>query len=703
MEFIKIWNVLLRRKVFFITNFVVFVGVVVLLSRMLTPLYKGKSLVWIDTASSTSSLMTKIGVQTAGQATGSNSADEKYYTEITMATVRPILSNLVKEMNLKGSDGNPLEPEKLVENKYTYYLSSTPHVSVAQYQSGAILEISAYDRDPEKAALMSTTLSKLYIQEERNRMINEYKSTHPFISPLIDHVKNGYDANLLELKDFMVKEKVYDLSIAAQAITNKIYAARGDYEDNEKAILGYERTIAEAKEKIKGISVLREASNEITRSEEMKALKIKLNELTISTAEKSVDFTKEHPDYRKILAQLDSSRKLIGTGPELITSLKTYQIDPAYDDLYKGMFTNAINLEIGYAKRKLLKRYMDGYQNDIMELAKKSIQSQQINLELSVSKDTYSTLLKYFNDLKTAEALVLSNIKLVEPAVKPTKAKFPNKKLNYVLGIIFAGFWSLLVTLFMEYIDDSIKTPADLKRLCTLMLLGTVPKSKDMRELLMKHGHLPDLSTVEAYRTIKNNIKYLSVDDPLKTILVTSCVAGEGKSSSATVLAGILSLEYNKVLLMDLDLRKPTIHKIFNLNNTIGVTNILAENKTIEEAISKTDVDNLQVLTSGPIPIDPSRLVESKKLKELLLNLQELYDLVVIDTPPTLAVHDAVEIGRLVDGVVCVIESGKMNAEAVNQVDNLFSNANVKILGVILNKVNRHATGYYHSYYSKYH
>jgi capsular exopolysaccharide synthesis family protein len=702
VEFIKIWNVILRRKWLFFTNFIVFFVVAVLFSHIYPSLYKGKSLVWVDTGSSTSSLMTKIGVQTSTQATGSTSSDNKYYTEIAMATVRPILSNLVKELDLKGNDGKPLDPDKLVENKYTYYLSSTPHIEVKQYEDSALLEVAAYSRDPEKAAKMSTALSKLYIQEERNRLINEYKSTHPFISPLIDDVKRGYNDTLLELQDFMVKEKVYDLSIVAQSINTKLYSVKSDYEDNEKAILGYQTSLAEAKDKIKGISALREASNEISRSEEMKSLKLKLNELSLLTAEKSVDFTKEHPDYRKIIAQIDSIRKLIKAGPELITNLKTYQIDPAYDDLYKSMFTNAINLEIGYAKRKLLKHYIDKYQNDVVGLARKGMQSQKINLELSVRKDSYSTLLKYLIDVKTAEALALSNIKLVESAVKPTKAKFPNKKLIYALGFIFAGFWSLLVTLFMEYIDDSIKTPADLKRMCNLLLLGTVPKSKDMKAQLMKPKHLPDLLAVEAFRSIKNNIKYLTVDNPFKTILVTSSVAGEGKSSSAISLASIVSLEYNKVLLLDLDLRKPTLHKIFNLNNTVGLTNILADNKTIEESVSKTDNEKLDVLTSGPIPIDPSRLVESKKLKELVTNLQDLYDLVIIDTPPTLAVHDAVEIGTFVDGVICVIQSGKMNAEAINQVETLFNNARVKIIGVILNKVNHYGTGYYHSHYSKY-
>ena len=708
MEFNKIWAIILRRRWLCFTNFIVFFGLVVFLSHVLSPVYKGKTLIWVDTAATTSALMTMIGVQTSAQATNSNatSEDYKFYTEISLGTVRPILSKVVKALDLKDSKGEPLDPDKLVESKYTYYISSFPHVKISQYEDAGILEINGYSHDPRKAAQISNEVANLYIEEMRKRTVEEYKSTHPSIQIQIDNIKKEYNRNLEELKDFMNREKTYDLSMESQAIETKIYSAKSEYDDNEKAILGLQKTLAESEKKMKGLGIFRESNRGISRSDQLNTLQTNLNTLLLSITDKSIDFTKEHPDVRRIEAQIEASRKLISKAAEFYLSSKTYSVDPAYDSLYTGMFTNSINLEVAIAKRKLLKWYIGAYQSELMTLPKKNAESQKINLELSAMKDTYSMLLKYIYDVDIAEALVLSNLKIVEPSITPKKPSFPNKTLNYALGFIIAIFWSILVALFMEYIDYSIKTVDDLKRNCNLVFLGTVPKSRKLKNesLITK---LPSNGImVEAIRTIKNNIKYAYIDKPLKTMLITSSISGEGKSTLAAMLSFTMSKEYKKMLLLDLDLRKPILHRIFNLSNKIGVTNVITGNKTIEEVVSKTGIENLDIITSGPIPIDPGNLTESNKMKEFISSLKEQYDLIIIDSPPALAVHDPVVLGTLVDGIIYVVESSKISAAMINHVTDLFNKANVNIIGVIMNKVKSpgmgHYQGYYHSYYDSY-
>jgi len=203
----------------------------------------------------------------------------------------------------------------------------------------------------------------------------------------------------------------------------------------------------------------------------------------------------------------------------------------------------------------------------------------------------------------------------------------------------------------------------------------------------------------EAYRTLRTNIQFSKTDGELKTIMFTSSGPGEGKSTTIANTAVALAQSGKQVILMDCDLRKPMLHKIFDKKNR-GLTNILVEDVTVDDFLQTTQVENLRILTSGPIPPNPSELLGSKKMQQLLDYLKTQADYLIIDVPPVIAVTDACVLASKVDGITLVVNSGTIRPEMAQKAKDLLIKANGHVLGVILNRVViEEEDAYYYYYY----
>lgn len=206
----------------------------------------------------------------------------------------------------------------------------------------------------------------------------------------------------------------------------------------------------------------------------------------------------------------------------------------------------------------------------------------------------------------------------------------------------------------------------------------------------------------EAYRTLRTNIQFSSLDNPIKTMVVTSAGPGEGKTTSVMNLAVTMAQFGSKVLLIDGDLRKPALHKIFAISNELGLTNVLVGEQDYKEGVSPTHVERLEILPAGVIPPNPSELLASNKMKQLLNKVREDYDFVIIDTPPAAVVTDASVLSAVADGTVLVCESGQVPIEGAKRAKELLENVNANIIGVILNKIPTDQKGYSQYYYYHY-
>lgn len=209
----------------------------------------------------------------------------------------------------------------------------------------------------------------------------------------------------------------------------------------------------------------------------------------------------------------------------------------------------------------------------------------------------------------------------------------------------------------------------------------------------------PKSPITEAYRTLRTNIQFASIDKTIKTIMVTSTGPAEGKSTSITNLAVVFAQADKKVLLIDADMRKPTIHHFFILPNRVGLTNIIAGTAGIESALQTSTLPNLHIITSGPVPPNPAELLGSKRMETLIKELISEYDYILFDAPPVIAVSDAQILSQFMDGVLLVVNSGHTHREMAVKAKGLLENVNANVIGVVLNNKEAKGEDYYYYYY----
>ena len=212
----------------------------------------------------------------------------------------------------------------------------------------------------------------------------------------------------------------------------------------------------------------------------------------------------------------------------------------------------------------------------------------------------------------------------------------------------------------------------------------------------------PKNPAAEAYRVIRTSIQFAQAGKSLKTIALTSCTPNEGKSTTIANLAVVLTQAGKSVLLIDCDMRNPTVHKNFKLSNKVGLSSCISMGTALADAVQETGIENLDALTGGVIPPNPSELLGSERMQHILVRAKEEYDYVLLDTPPVLPVTDALVLGNLVDGVILVLDSGEIKVEMARDVKNQLVNAGANILGVVLNKVRSEHHGYGYGYYYYY-
>lgn len=203
----------------------------------------------------------------------------------------------------------------------------------------------------------------------------------------------------------------------------------------------------------------------------------------------------------------------------------------------------------------------------------------------------------------------------------------------------------------------------------------------------------------EQYRTVRTNILFSSIDQELKTIMVTSASPEEGKSMTTANLATVYAHQEKKVLLIDADLRKSTVHTMFKLDNIRGLSNRLVGGSALSETIQKSGIEHLDVITSGPLPPNPSELLGSRKMKDLIDEVKEMYDVIIFDTPPILAVTDAQILANYLDGSILVVRSKQTEFEAAIKAKEALENTTTKLLGAVLNDSERKQSDYYYNYY----
>ncbi len=352
---------------------------------------------------------------------------------------------------------------------------------------------------------------------------------------------------------------------------------------------------------------------------------------------------------------------------------------------------------------------MDRLRNDHGGRTPEALQTEVGRLQSALSQYqlTYSQLLKSEQDMRLAEAKAFGSVTVAEPAAPNAIPVKPKVAQNVLLAALVGLMLAVGVALLIEYLDDTVKSGEDVVALLGVPALGYVMRLKGREaEALATLAEEDSRSPLaEAFRVLRTNLQFSLLDRPGRALLVTSSGPREGKTTTAANLAQVMARAGQKVILVDADLRRPSLHRYFGMRNDEGLTTAMLEPGFLGAASARpTRVENLTVLTSGPLPPNPSELLSSQRMASLVESLKGLADVVLFDSPPALAVSDPSVLARLVEGVMVVVDTGKTRADALRETRQVLERAAGpgKLLGAVLNKLGPHS-GSYSYYYNFYH
>ncbi len=366
------------------------------------------------------------------------------------------------------------------------------------------------------------------------------------------------------------------------------------------------------------------------------------------------------------------------------------------------------DLQIARVTEEKLAAKLGSLKKDVLDIQDSSIDYNILQREVDTNRELYEGLLQRMKEVGVAGGVTTNNISIVDAAEVPYKQHKPNIAFNALLAVIIGLLGGVALAFFFEHLDDTLKTAEDLERRMHLPVLGVVPEVKLQKtqveeswQIAMLSYHDPRSGVAEAYRSVRTSLLFSTSQGAPKALLFTSPGPSEGKTTSALNVAITFTQTGSKVLLIDADLRNPSLHRLLNLENRTGLTNYLAGDAPPIDVSQYTDITNLFAIPSGPLPPNPAELLSGEKMLALLSLAVEKFDYVILDGPPVLGLADALVLANMVDGAVIVVEAGVTRQGQLQGTVKRLRSAHATIIGSVLAKYKEQGTGYgyYHYYY----
>jgi tyrosine-protein kinase len=343
--------------------------------------------------------------------------------------------------------------------------------------------------------------------------------------------------------------------------------------------------------------------------------------------------------------------------------------------------------------------------NSLIAMTSDPATLEQLQSRLTQYRTIYSSLVTSYEQVRLAEEQTSTNVVVSEPAAVPIEPVSPKVPRNTILATLAGMLLAAGVVFIADTLDDTIKNPEEMRRRFNLPILGMIAwhETENGRPVTLTQPRSP---TAEAFRSLRTNVTYAALDRPLRRILVTSPTPQEGKTTISCSLAVVFSQNDKNVVLVDADMRRPQVHRRFGLHNRAGLSELFVRPlETLPGVVHSVPFSKVGVITAGSVPPNPSELLTSKTMGQILDRLNTAFDLIVIDTPPLLTVTDAAALAPAMDGVILVAKPGSTKLSAFRQSLEQLRAVGARVLGVVLNDVNptsRKYGYYYNRYYSKY-
>lgn len=562
-------------------------------------------------------------------------------------------------------------------------------VSIDPIKNTRLVDITTVSTKPSTAAEVSNAMAAAFIERNQELRLNTTRQATDWLGTQLEDARKKVEESETALQRYkeehdivspeknvnLVGQKLEELSTAlTKAKTDRI-ALETRYRQMQR--MGSTQEMLDSLPEVLGNQLIQQMKREYAQLQG-----------ELSTLSKT--YTPKHPKIISLRSQIESLESRLRAEVAKVTA----SIRNEY--------------EVAKAREESIQEAVDQQKQVAQGLSQKSIQLGALEREVENNRRIYGILLNRAKETGLAEGIQAGNIRIIDRAEVPLAPFSPRRFRAMALAVLFGLLGGVALAFFLEYLDDSIKDPDDLERYTRLPFLAPVPiirtRDKSTPRELVAHKE-PKSSYAEAYRSARTGIMFSSPDAPPVAILVTSSGPEEGKTTTAINLAVTMAHAGNRVLVLDADLRKPRVHQVFGLKNGFGLTNLLTESTDLSAAVHKTPVQNLAVMTSGPIPPNPSELLGSQRMAKLLETLRGSFEKVVVDCPPIISVTDASILAAYLDGVVLVVKSGQTSRQIVRRAKKKLEEVRARIIGVVLNSVNVRKSRYYYSpvyYYSYY-
>ncbi len=556
-----------------------------------------------------------------------------------------------------------------------------------------------------------------------------------FVSPDREFAAEAANAVARAYIDFTLS---YKLEIAEQSkdfFIERIHSLQEEIANLEEDLREYARThhIVTGDSTDVALQNLADLRSRYTEAEANLAKAKARYESLLKTPAESLDEVRHNPLIQGLAREVSDAesryRELLATyGPAFPEVKKQEEKLRAAKDRLKEETRNIARKVIEGAKADYLQakkevtelgRLYDKAKQQVDRFQSDYVQYQQLKLMVDRKRATLNDLLDRENQMVLSASLVnagdsANNVRIIDEAKPARQIYKPKKKLNILLGFLFGLFLGVGAAVLMEYIDNTLKTPDDVRQVLGFSVLGMVPslssttrtKGRTRREDLAAEPALisaeaPLSPIAEAYRELRTAVLLATPGHPPRDLCVTSCQPGEGKTTTTINLATTLAQLGRRVLVVDADLRKPRCHQVLKVASSQGMSTWLTGMSGLDDLILPTRIENLSVIPAGPIPPNPAELLDSSRFSELVEHLRndDRFDHVLFDTPPVLSVVDPLLVGRHVEGTVLVIKSGFTTREAGKLGKEKLETGRVNVLGVVLNAVEIEHVPYQYRYY----
>jgi len=632
-----------------------------------------------------------------------------YQTQYKLMQNPNVASKVIKNLDL---GNNPL-----------FY----PLPAQASKEQGSTAFANNANPDPQRrhSALISTFLGGLRVEPIKStRLVNIcFESPHPKLAAQIANgLAQAYIEQSLELTTGTSQD-------AIKFLTKKIHELRRKVEESESALERYKEE--------KGIITVDE--REMITPQNL----AELNSQFLQAQLRRVEFETLYDQTKKLSEQPE----MVESTPRVLNSLFIQQLkkekialEREYSKLHSKYgprhpviirlssqiatikhkiemevekIVNSIKVEyeLSKARERVLKNQFDGMKRKALDLSKKGIKYAALKRLADSNREIYGALLKRLKETDITEDIKAVNIRIVDRAEVPRSPVRPNKRQNIMLSIIVGLTMGIGLAFLLEYMDNTIKTHEDIEQRIHLPFLGAIPtirfnaqdSEKEDKSIPSENKDLitfthPRSTSSEAYRSVRTSALLSTPDSPPGKILIASAAPYEGKTITAANLAISMAQAGGKTLLLDSDLRKPRVHQVFSVDNTAGLSNIVATGQDPRSLIKKTDVPNLYVLTSGPIPPNPAELLGSNRMHELMKIFEADFERIILDSPPLIVVTDATILSTLCDGVILVVQANRTGLDVIQRGKELLRDVNARIIGVVLNNMDIEKGRYYYNY-----